>query len=456
MAIAPSHRCSACRRLQTSPHVGGLTPVTAVTYVRHEHLETFQSTDVAWRRPQRRPGPRRGPRAARRGEVLRRRARAELRARIRVAGRHRSTRSSARTAPASRRWSRSSPACTAATAASCCSTASAVDFGSTAESKAAGVAVIYQEPTLFPDLSVTENIFMGRQSLGSGRRIDRGAMYAEAESLFAGLGVHIDPRRPALGLSIADQQIIEIAKAISLDARVLIMDEPTAALSGVEVERLFAVARSLRDEGRALVFISHRFDEVFDAVRHGHGDARRRVRRHARRSARPSIDEIVALMVGREVGDLFPKTPAEIGEPVLEVRGLSSRPASSTTSASRSGPARSSASPGWSAPVAARSPARSSASTATTRGSVRLAGKPVPGTPPARGDPRRDGVHPRGPPQAGPGHRGLGRPQRRRRDPRRPHPGRAAHPARREPGSRPVGRPSSRSRPTPSTPTPPR
>ena len=75
--------------------------------------------------------------------------------------------------------------------------------------------------------------------------------------------MHIDPRRPALGLSIADQQIIEIAKAISLDARVLIMDEPTAALSGVEVERLFAVARRLRDEGRALVFISHRFDEVF-------------------------------------------------------------------------------------------------------------------------------------------------------------------------------------------------
>ena len=89
-------------------------------------------------------------------------------------------------------------------------------------------------------------------------------MYAEAERLFDRLGVRIDPRRPAEGLSIADQQIIEIAKAISLDARLLVMDEPTAALSGVEVDRLFAVARSLRDEGRALVFISHRFDEVFD------------------------------------------------------------------------------------------------------------------------------------------------------------------------------------------------
>src|SRR5215204_3939485 len=83
-----------------------------------------------------------------------------------------------------------------------------VDFHSTAESKAAGIAVIYQEPTLFPDLSVAENIFMGRQLLGRGiraRRIDRAAMYAETERLFKGLGVHIDPRRPALGLSIADQ-----------------------------------------------------------------------------------------------------------------------------------------------------------------------------------------------------------------------------------------------------------
>lgn len=196
-----------------------------------------------------------------------------------------------------------------------------VDFTSTSGSKAAGVAVIYQEPTLFPDLSVTENIFMGRQPHGRGRRIDRTAMYAEATSLFERLGVHIDPRRPALGLSIADQQIIEIAKAISLDASLLIMDEPTAALSGVEVERLFAVARSLRDEGRALVFISHRFDEVFalcdtvTVMRDGEYIATEDV-------ADTTVDEMVALMVGREVGNLFPKTPAEAGETVLEVERL--------------------------------------------------------------------------------------------------------------------------------------
>lgn len=198
-----------------------------------------------------------------------------------------------------------------------------VDFGSTAESKAAGIAVIYQEPTLFPDLSVTENIFMGRQLVGAGRRIDRAAMYAEATSLFQRLGVDLDPRRPARGLSIADQQIIEIAKAISLEARLLIMDEPTAALSGIEVERLFAVARSLRDEGRALVFISHRFDEVFALC-----DTVSVLRDGAYISTVPTAEtsesQIVSQMVGREVADLFPKTPAEIGDVVLEVEGLNS------------------------------------------------------------------------------------------------------------------------------------
>ncbi|MEV3938233.1 sugar ABC transporter ATP-binding protein [Glycomyces sp. NPDC049804] len=198
-----------------------------------------------------------------------------------------------------------------------------VDFSSTADAKAAGIAVIYQEPTLFPDLSVAENIFMGRQPVKSGRRIDRAAMHAQAAELFERLGVHLDPRRVARGLSIADQQIIEIAKAISLDAALLIMDEPTAALSGVEVDRLFAVARGLRDEGRALVFISHRFEEIFalcdtvTVMRDGAYVATQAI-------AETSRDEIVSQMVGREVGDLFPKVPAEIGETVLSVEGLHS------------------------------------------------------------------------------------------------------------------------------------
>ncbi|GAB2710292.1 rhamnose transport system ATP-binding protein [Microbacterium marinum] len=199
-----------------------------------------------------------------------------------------------------------------------------VDFTSTAQSKAAGIAVIYQEPTLFPDLSVTENIFMGRQPTGRLGRIDRKAMRDEAAQIFQRLGVGLDPERITEGLSIADQQIIEIAKAISLDARVLIMDEPTAALSGVEVERLFAVARSLRDEGRALLFISHRFDEVFALC-----DTVTVMRDGAYVETTPlaetTVDDLVRQMVGRDVTELYPKLPSDVGEVVLSVEGLTRR-----------------------------------------------------------------------------------------------------------------------------------
>ena len=191
-----------------------------------------------------------------------------------------------------------------------------------ADARGAGIAVIYQEPTLFPDLSVAENIFMGRQPQRSLGRIDHDAMHAASAALFDRLGHHLDPRRPARGLSIADQQLVEIAKALSFDARVLIMDEPTAALSGVEVERLFAVARSLRESGAAILFISHRFDEVF-----GLCDRITVMRDGAHVSTDPTaeltVDEVVRRMVGREVGSLFPKVEAEIGEVALSVSGLS-------------------------------------------------------------------------------------------------------------------------------------
>lgn len=196
-----------------------------------------------------------------------------------------------------------------------------VDFTSTAESKSAGIAVIYQEPTLFPDLSVTENIFMGRQPVAKFGRIDRGAMRKEATELFNRLGVDIDPDRPAEGLSIADQQVIEIAKAVSLDAKLLIMDEPTAALSGVEVERLFTIARALRDENRGLVFISHRFEEIFElcdtvtVLRDGNYIDTTPIKE-------TSSDALVTQMVGREVNDLFPKIETTPRDVVLEVENL--------------------------------------------------------------------------------------------------------------------------------------
>jgi rhamnose transport system ATP-binding protein len=190
-----------------------------------------------------------------------------------------------------------------------------------ADAREAGIAVIYQEPTLFPDLSVAENIFMGRQPLSSGRRIDGGELRRQVQALMERLGVPLDPSRPARGLSIADQQIVEIAKALSFDARVIVMDEPTAALSGTEVERLFAVARTLQEHGVAVLFISHRLDEVFALCR------RVTVMRDGRHVFSGQLEgltngDLVSRMVGRELDALFPKQPTERGEVALSVRRL--------------------------------------------------------------------------------------------------------------------------------------
>src|ERR1700759_2717743 len=138
-----------------------------------------------------------------------------------------------------------------------------VFLGGPADAADRGIAVIYQEPTPFSDLSIAENVFIGRQPLRSGRRIDARAMDREVTDVFKRLGVPIDPERIARGLSIAEQQLVEIAKALTRNARVLIMDEPKAALSPVEARGLFAVVETLRADGSAVVFISHRLEEVF-------------------------------------------------------------------------------------------------------------------------------------------------------------------------------------------------
>src|SRR4051812_1353396 len=196
-----------------------------------------------------------------------------------------------------------------------------VGFHGPADARDRGVAVIYQEPTLFPDLSVAENVMMGRHPQKGLRRIDHRGLQREVGELLERLGVKLDPGQPVRGLSIADQQIVEIAKALSFDARVLIMDEPTAALSGAEVERLFAVVRTLREEGAAILFISHRLEEVFSicdtvtVMRDG-------AVVHDARIADMTPDEMVRRMVGRELSALFPKQATEIGGPVLQVHRL--------------------------------------------------------------------------------------------------------------------------------------
>src|SRR3954452_7639873 len=196
-----------------------------------------------------------------------------------------------------------------------------VDFHSPHDARDAGIAVIYQEPTLFPDLSVAENVVMGYHPLRALKRIDRGAMHRHVQALLDRLGVRLDAERPVRGLSIADQQIVEIAKALSFDARVLIMDEPTAALSGPEVERLFTVVRTLREHGAAVLFISHRLDEVFSicdtvtVMRDGQVV-------HDAPTGDLTPGEVVRRMVGRELSALFPKEDAEIGAPLLCVHRL--------------------------------------------------------------------------------------------------------------------------------------
>ena len=191
-----------------------------------------------------------------------------------------------------------------------------VDFHSPHDARDAGIAVIYQEPTLFPDLSIAENVVMGYHPRGSMGRIDRRAMHRQVQGLLDRLGVQLDSDRPVRGLSIADQQIVEIAKALSFDARVLIMDEPTAALSGPEVERLFAVVRTLQEHGAGVLFISHRLDEVF-AICDTVTVMRDGAVVHDAPIAEMTPDDMVRRMVGRELGTLFPKQDAEIGAPVL-------------------------------------------------------------------------------------------------------------------------------------------
>jgi rhamnose transport system ATP-binding protein len=195
-----------------------------------------------------------------------------------------------------------------------------VQIGGPARARELGIAVIHQEPRLFPDLAVAENVFLGHQPIGRLGGIDWSRMRRETARLFDELDVSIPSDSPVRGLSMADQQLVEIAKALSLSARVLVMDEPTASLSLHEVERLFAIVRRLRDRGVAVLFVSHRLDEVFELC------ARATVFRDGRHvitalTSELTTGDLIRHMVGRDVS-LFPKAQAPVGDVLLEVRGL--------------------------------------------------------------------------------------------------------------------------------------
>ena len=185
----------------------------------------------------------------------------------------------------------------------------------------AGIAAIYQELSLCPDLNVAENIFLGRQPTTFGGRIDWRKLYSEADRLLTSLGVHLDLKAKARNLSIAQMQSVEIARAFSLNARILIMDEPTSSLTLNEVAELFGLVRRLRDEGTAIIFISHRLEELFEVanrvtvLRDGSYVDTCQVKDVTR-------DELVRLMVGRTISNLFPKQEVQPGEIALKVEHL--------------------------------------------------------------------------------------------------------------------------------------
>jgi rhamnose transport system ATP-binding protein len=194
-----------------------------------------------------------------------------------------------------------------------------VTIRSAAEAQRLGVAAIYQEPLLFPDLNVAENIFISHQDRGA--VVDWRQMFREADEILAELGIALDVRKPARGLTLAAQQSVEIAKAISLNVRVLIMDEPTASLSAREVQELFRLARDLKKQGVAILFVSHRIEEVFEIAdkitvfRDG-----RLISTRARFEATPQ--RVIADMVGREIDLTKARMPCAGKDVVLSVTDL--------------------------------------------------------------------------------------------------------------------------------------
>jgi rhamnose transport system ATP-binding protein len=196
-----------------------------------------------------------------------------------------------------------------------------VRLGDARESRQAGIAAIYQELSLFPDLDVAENIFVGRQPTTAGGKIDWHGLYSEAQKLLTSLGLHLDLKQKARSLSIAQQQMVEIARAISVNARILIMDEPTSSLTLNEVNDLFRLVRRLRDEGTAIIFISHRLEELFELadrvtiLRDGSYIDTCQLKDITR-------DELIRMMVGRTITELFPKQDVEPGQVILKVENL--------------------------------------------------------------------------------------------------------------------------------------
>jgi D-xylose transport system ATP-binding protein len=197
---------------------------------------------------------------------------------------------------------------------------SRVRFRSVAEAEHAGIAVIHQELNLVPSLSVAENIFLGAEPVNRGK-IDTGRMILESRQVLGSLGFELDPETEVSRLGIGQQQLVEIARALQRRRRILVLDEPTAALEGKEVEVLLGLVRRLAESGTGLVYISHKLDEVF-ALAHRISVLRDGKLVASRAGGEWSREQVISAMVGRELSTMFPVSSVDVGAVVLEIRGL--------------------------------------------------------------------------------------------------------------------------------------
>ncbi len=191
--------------------------------------------------------------------------------------------------------------------------------------RALGIAAMYQQPALFPDLTVAENIALGLERGGAWRGIHWRARRRRARELLDRIGAHIDPEAEAGSLSMPEQQLVEIARALGADARILIMDEPTASLAAREVDNLFRVIGEVRARGVGIIYISHRLDELYQIA------DRVTVLRDGQAVASGALAEmdratLIRSMVGREIAAVFPKRTVPLGNVVLEARDLGCGP----------------------------------------------------------------------------------------------------------------------------------
>lgn len=199
------------------------------------------------------------------------------------------------------------------------------EFATPKEASEAGVTVIYQELNYLPELTVAENIFLGRQpTKGPLGRIDWDKMNREASKILAFMGISVNPKTLMSNLSMAEKQLVEIAKALSKNMKILVMDEPTAALNEAEVNKLFEIVRGMKEKGISIIYISHRLEELFEI------SDRVMIMRDGRRidvvdTTATTKDELVTMMVGRQINEMFPKKYLEPGETLLEVRHLTNR-----------------------------------------------------------------------------------------------------------------------------------